>query len=174
MTSKALIWSILSYAAPIWLLTVSKESIKSLKISQNTVTRNATWCYQRASIDYLHAETQLPIVEQGHGLLCSQDLANAIRLKFQPTLLFNSFSINKLSREKHTVCSRYLRSVNPYPTGGTIAPLEYENIRNYLNHQAIQLAIKNQAANPILQEILPTMHFERKIFYGHTEQIFLK
>ena len=71
MTYKALIWCVLSYAARVWFPTISTESIKALKIIQNAAARIATGCHQRASINHLHAETQLLMVEQRLGLLCS-------------------------------------------------------------------------------------------------------
>ena len=79
MTYKALIWSVLSYAAPVWFPTVSTESTKALQTIQNAAARIATGCHQRASIDHLLAETQLLRVDQSLGLLCSQYLESALR-----------------------------------------------------------------------------------------------
>jgi len=156
MTYKALIWSVLSYAAPVWFPTVSTESIKALQIIHNSSARIATGCHQRASIDHLHRETQLLRVEQSLGLLCSQYLASALRPN-HPSFQIVSQPTSQTPK-KHTLRSRYLPSVSPYLTGGTIDPLEYENIRNDLHHQTVQAAIQSQTPNPILQDIPPIVH----------------
>ena len=165
MTYKALIWSVLSYAAPVWFLTVSTESIKALQVIQNAAARIATGCQQKTSIDHLHAETQLLSVEQSLGFLCSQYLASALRPNHP------SFTIVSQPRSqtpyKHTLRFRYLPSVSSYLTGGTIDPLEYENIRNDLHHQTVQAAIQSQTPNPILQGIPPIVHpVEKKSSMG--------
>ena len=95
MTLKALIWSVFSYAAPVWFSTVSTESIKLLQVIQNAALRIATGCHQRASVVHLHAETHLFRVEQSLEILCSQYLASAVHRNLP--LLPNSLSTNKLN-----------------------------------------------------------------------------
>ena len=56
MTYKALIWSVLSYAAPVWFPTVSTEANNLLQIIQNFAARIAIGCHQKASIDHLRGE----------------------------------------------------------------------------------------------------------------------
>ena len=78
ITFKALIWSILTYAAPVWSANASPTNLGRLQTIQNSALRIATGCHKRASQGHLHTETKiLPIVDS-LNLLCRQYLASAL------------------------------------------------------------------------------------------------
>ena len=170
MTYKALQWSVLPYAASAWFPTITTESMKRLKITQNAAARIVTECHLRVSLDRLHAKTQLLGLYQSLGLLCSDYLAKALR-HIRPFLPIISQPTNEAPKQ-HTLNCRFLLFVSPYLTNGTIKPTDYRDLRNDPHHQTVQSAIQNQSPNPILHEKLLVIHTVKKLFFGHTAQPF--
>ena len=153
MTYKALVWSKITYAAPVWFPNISHESCLHLQRIQNAAMRIATGCHQRASQGHLHAETQLLPVSSSLGMLCSQYLASALRPPHpSPSIVTQSSGPRTI---KQTLQSKFLPSINQYLTDGITPPDEYQAIVNEIHTQAVQDAILNQPPNPILQEQPP-------------------
>ena len=56
ITYKALVWSILTYAAPPWAPIASQDNLRRLQTIQNTALRVATGCHQRTLSAHMHTE----------------------------------------------------------------------------------------------------------------------
>ncbi|KAF2344177.1 Reverse transcriptase domain [Trinorchestia longiramus] len=79
LTYKALINSIVTYAAPIWFPNASPSSIAKLQTIQNAALRIASGSHKMASASHLHRETGVLPVADHLSLLCSQYLFSSLR-----------------------------------------------------------------------------------------------
>ncbi|KAF2350571.1 Reverse transcriptase domain [Trinorchestia longiramus] len=79
LTYKALINSIVTYAAPIWFSNASPSPIAKLQTIQNAALRIASGSHKMASASYLHRETGVLPVADHLSLLCSQYLLSSLR-----------------------------------------------------------------------------------------------
>ena len=76
VTYKALIRSIMSYAAPVWYPNVS--NVNRLQIIQNCALRVATGCHGATAAEHLHMECKMLPVAESLSLSCRQFLARAL------------------------------------------------------------------------------------------------
>ena len=79
-TFKALIKSLITYAAPVWFPNSSLSAIAKLQTIQNSALRIATGSHKMASVSHLHSETEVLPVSDHLSLLCSQFLCSSLRL----------------------------------------------------------------------------------------------
>ena len=78
ITYKSLIRSLFIYAATIWSPNTSSSPVHKLQTIQNSALHIATGCVKMASIDHLHDETEMLLVQDHLSLICFQHLARAL------------------------------------------------------------------------------------------------
>ena len=76
LTYKALGRSIANYAAPVWSTNASDTSLGKIQRTQNEALRIITGSHKMSSIDHLHSETKMLLVEDHHSLLSAQYLVH--------------------------------------------------------------------------------------------------
>ena len=160
LTFKALIWSVVSYAAPVWFPNISNHYIQKLQAVQNTNLRIATGSHKRASQDHLHSESKVLPVADSLGLLCAQYLASAKRPNHPANPTVNRPTGPRL--KKHTLQSKFLPSINHLLVDGVTPPSEYDNIRAEIHTETVAKAIQDQAPNRILQRQPPPISPEEE------------
>ena len=119
----------------------------------------AIGCHQRASLDHLHAETQL-VAQDGSKPWNSVLSVSNERFLSKPPLFPIIFQSTNQDPKKHTISSCHISYVRLYLTDSALDPLEYDNIRNILHPQNVQSTIQNQAPNTIPQEMPPLVYPE--------------
>ncbi|KAF2359910.1 Reverse transcriptase domain [Trinorchestia longiramus] len=144
-TYKALIKSIVTYAAPIWFPNASLLSIAKLQTIQNAVLRIASGFLKMASASHLHRETGVLPVADHLSLFWSQYLLSSLR-PHDP----NYLTVTQPSGPrgmKHTFQSRFLPSIaHLLSPNGDCLPSTYRQSLNSLHSSAVQQAIS--AAGP--------------------------
>ena len=130
---------------PIWFPNSSNSAIAKLQSLQNSALHTIMGCVKMASIDHLHAETQILPVHSHLSLLCSQFLART---------LIPSHNI------RNTLQSRFLPSVSTYLINGTLPPNTYkQTIQSLSLHtQAVSTSINSHSPNPVLQSSPPPIN----------------
>ena len=78
LTYKALGRSISNYAAPVWSTNASDTSLGNIQRTQNEALRIITGLYKMSSIDHLHSETKMLLVEDHLNLLSAQYLVHCL------------------------------------------------------------------------------------------------
>ena len=78
LTYRALIKSVIQYAAPVWFPNASNTAVMKLQTIQNSAIRIATGCIRMSPINHLHSEAALLPVKDSLSLLCKQYLASAL------------------------------------------------------------------------------------------------
>ena len=162
MTYKALIWSILSYAAPVWFPNASADACKKLQVIQNTALRIATGCHKRTSAGHLHAETQILPVGESLSLLCTQYLASALRPSHVSHAIVTRDSGPRTI--KNTLQSKFLDRVRPHLTDGIIPEDQYKETIRSLHQEAVQEAILKLPNNRVTQQPAPEIDPVEKTF----------
>ena len=149
ITYKALIKSLLSYAAPVWFPNSSPSSIGKLQTIQNSALRIATGSHKMASVSHLHCETEVLPVANSLSLLCRQFLASSLRP------LHPCFPLVTQERGpramKHTLQSRFLPSVEHHLVDGSLPPGSYPATLRALHSEAVASAIGSADPNRVLQ-----------------------
>ena len=69
LTYKALGRSIANYAAPVWSTNASDTSLGKIQRTQNEALRIITGSHKMSSIDHIHSETKMLLVEDHLNLL---------------------------------------------------------------------------------------------------------
>ena len=75
MTYKAVVRSIINYAAPVWGPNLHDANYRKIQYTQNEALRIATGCHKMSSIDHLHTEAEMLKVKEHSELLSAQYLA---------------------------------------------------------------------------------------------------
>ena len=78
LTYKALGRSIAHYAAPVWSTNASDTSLGKIQRTQNEALRIITGSHKMSSIDHLHSETKMLLVEDHMNLLSAQYLVHCL------------------------------------------------------------------------------------------------
>ena len=78
LTYKALGRSIANYAAPAWSTNASDTSFGKIQRTQNEALRIITVSHTMSSIDHLHSETKMLLVEDHLSLLSAQYLVHCL------------------------------------------------------------------------------------------------
>ena len=78
LTYKALGRSIANYAAPVWSTNASDTSLGKIQRTQNEALRIITGSHKMSSIDHLHGETKMLLVEDHLSLLSAQYLVHCL------------------------------------------------------------------------------------------------
>ena len=69
---------IANYAAPVWITNASGTSFKKIQCTQNEALRIFTGSHKMSSIDHLHSETNMLLVEDHLNLLSAQYLVHCL------------------------------------------------------------------------------------------------
>ena len=78
LTYKPLGRSIVYYAAPVWSTNASDTSLGKIQCTQNEALRIITGSHKMSSIDHLHSETKMLLVEDHLSLLSAQYLVHCL------------------------------------------------------------------------------------------------
>ena len=78
LTFKALGRSIANYAEPVWSTNASDTSLGKIQHTQNEALRIITGSHKMSSIDHLHSETRMLLVEDHLSLLSAQYLVHCL------------------------------------------------------------------------------------------------
>ncbi|KAF2360279.1 Reverse transcriptase domain [Trinorchestia longiramus] len=161
LTYKALINSIVTYAAPIWFPNASPSSIAKLQTIQNTALRIASRSHKMASASHLHRETGVLPVADHLSLLCSQYLLSSL-----PPHHPNYLTVTQPSgprNMKHTLQSRLIPSIaHLLSPNGDCLPSTYRQALNTLHSSAVQQAISAAGPNRVLQLSPPPISEEER------------
>ena len=148
ITFKSLIRSIVTYAAPIWYPNASPSNIQKLQSLQNSALRIATGCVKMTDPHHLHTETQTLPVSDHLSLLCAQFLSRTL-IPSHPSHLFTSAPSGPRNI-RHTLQSKFLPTVAPYLTNGTLPPDQYKPTLQALHTSAVRSAIDSRNPNRVL------------------------
>ena len=152
ITYKALIESVMNYAAPIWFPNVSESSIKKLQIVQNTALRIATGCIKMTPIQHLHTESKILHVKGHLNMLCTQFLATCLQPE-HPS--FASVTCDSGPRRmKETLQSAYTGRLYRYLSDGRIIT-DIDSVRADIHTRAVENEILNSEPNKVLNAPAP-------------------
>ena len=159
-TFKGLIKSVLNYAAPVWAPNMSSSSFNRLQLVQNAALRIVTGCLSASPINHLHEETlELP-VEPHANLLGAQFLAMALQPSHCSYPLVTSTPGPRSM--KHTLSSRYLPTVSPYLTNGSLPPSDLKSTLKHIHSDAVLATVASLGPNPLLGERPPPVDKSEK------------
>lgn len=156
ITYKALIKSIITYAAPVWFPNASNSAIAKLQSIQNAALRIATGSHKMASASHLHSETEILPISDSLSLLCSQFLLSALRPDHPsfPVVTHGPGPRNM----KQTLQSRFLPSIAQHLTmDGTSPAASYRQNLKTLHTAAVRDSIDATPPNRILGIPPPTV-----------------
>ena len=151
ITSKSLIGSLFTYAAPIWFPNTSPSSISKLQTIQNSAIRIATGCVMMTPIDHLHTEAKVLKVDEHLKMLCSQHLATCL----QPNHI--SFPIVTADsgprRMKQSLQTHSGDQVNDLLVNGVIEDIK--EARKTIHTRAVRAAMDSRRPNGVLSGPAP-------------------
>ena len=136
---KAIVSPFFDFAAPIVYPQYSSSSLHRLQLVQNRALRHITGAHLASSIDHLHAETDLLLVEPHLRLLSSQFLARTL----QPGHPSHETVLLPPGPRpmKSTLRSKVGSLVDPYLTNGVVAPRMYPETIRKLDAKVVQETI---------------------------------
>ena len=156
ITYKALIKSVMTYAAPIWFPNSSPSAIAKLQVIQNAALRIATGSHKMAAVAHLHSETEMLPVANSLSLLCSQYLASSLRPHHPSFPVVNQTSGRR--NKKHTLQSRFLPSVlGLLAADGSLPPNSYSHALKSLHTSAVSQYIASAPHNRVLAASPPAI-----------------
>ena len=108
LTYKALGRSIPNYAAPVWSTNASNTSLGKIQRTQNEALRIITGSHKVSSIDHLHSETKMLLVEDYLNLFSAQYLVHCLHRKCLSPYHYDGSSTegnegDLFTRHNHTV-----------------------------------------------------------------------
>jgi hypothetical protein len=155
VTFKALIKSLITYAAPVWFPNASPSAISKLQTIQNSALRIATGSLQMASASHLHSEAEVLPVAEHLSLLCSQYLASALRPHHPSYPIVTQTSGPRPM--KHTLQTRFLPSVSHLLEEGSLPPDSYSTALGTLHSSAVSSYLASAAPNKVLLTPAPSV-----------------
>ena len=158
VTYRALIRSIITYAAPIWYPNASASAIEKLQVLQNSALRVATGCHRMAPINHLHREALMLPVDDTLQLLCKQYLASALVPEHPCHATVTSDSGPRSIR--HTLQSRFLPSIQQFLVYNTIPADSRRNVLSAIHNNAVQAAVAASSGNRLLDGPAPVVNGE--------------
>ena len=148
LTFKSLIRSLITYACPIWFPNAKPSSLNRLQTLQNAALRIATGCVKMTSIGHLHAEASVLPVTDHLSLLSSQYLARCL-VPSNPSHSIVTAPSGPRSM-KYTLQSRFLPTVSPYLSNGSLPHNSYKLDIQSLHTSAVSSYILSRATKHIL------------------------
>ena len=158
VTYRALIRSIVTYAAPIWYPNASATSVRKLQVLQNSALRVATGCHRMAPVAHLHREALMLPVDDTLQLLCKQYLASAMVPEHPCHATVTSCSGPRSIR--HTLQSRFLPSIQQFLVNNTIPLDSKKTTLTTLHNDAVRVAIAASSGNRLLDAPAPLVSGE--------------
>ena len=160
ITYKALVWSLLTYAAPVWSPNISQTNLNRLQTIQNSALRIATGCHSRASQGHLHTETKVLPIEDSLNLLCRQYLVSALCPSHPSHAIVTAPSGRRPM--KNTLQSKHLRSVRTLltDTQTPLSPEQAATIQQKIHTKVVQDAIRKAPPNRVLRTAAPEINPE--------------
>ena len=143
MTYKAVVRSIINYAAPVWSTNLRDTNYRNIQYTQNEALRIATDCHKMCSVDHLHVEAKMLKVREHSELLFAQYLARCL----EPGNVCHSITTVEIPkrRMKETLFTRHRN---------TVEPMMLANNRNAtlqaIHSDAVMKAVKDQKNNIVL------------------------
>ena len=151
LTHRALILSVMSYAAPIWYICATELS--KLQRLQNQALKICTGNHSIASLQYVHSEAKILPVADHLNMLCEQFLLNALQpshASHQTIPLPNSSRMASLKKTGRTLSFSFRPAISQYLTNGITNPATYQQSLNAIHTTAVRNAIGNLGDNPLL------------------------
>ena len=142
LSYKALGRSIANYAAPVWSTNASDTSLRKIQRTYNEALRIITCSHKMSSIDHLHSETNMLLVEDHLNLLSAQYLIHC--LDTENVCRHITTMAHPLREMKETLFTRHNQTVVPLLANTKKASLQTVHT-SYLN-----TAIDNMTDNRVL------------------------
>jgi hypothetical protein len=162
ITYKALVESVMSYAAAVWYPNSKPTNVEKLQFIQNAAMRLITGCHKAASIDHLLSETKMMPVAEHLSMLCTQFLANCLGPSHPShgvVLLPPGPRTNAAGRPmKETLSSRFSAAVSPFLQNGIVPEPSYKSTKEAIHTDAVCTAIDKLKPNPVLGVKAPEVH----------------
>ena len=156
LTYRALIRSILLYAAPVWFPNVT--TVSRLQTIQNSALRVATGCHGAASLEDLHRESKMLTVSHSLTLACQQFLASALRIG-HPS--FTAVTSEPGPRPmKSTLQSKFLPDISHLLQNNITPPDERRAILSDIHTAVVAEYFENLSPNRVLQAHPPDINDE--------------
>jgi hypothetical protein len=154
ITYKALVKTVMSYAAAIWFPNSKPTNIEKIQFIQNAAMWLITGCHKAASIDHLLTETKMMPVAEHLSMLCAQFLANCLRpshpsheVVLQPPGPRTNPSGHPM---KETLSSKFSNVVAPFLQDGIASDLTYKRTKDAIHTTALHDSISKLKPNPVL------------------------
>ena len=142
LTYKALGRSIANYAAPVWSTNASDTSLGKIQRTQNEALRIITGSHKMSSIDHLHSETKMLLVEDHLSLLSAQYLVHCLDTE---NVCHHITTLDHPPREmKETLFTRHNQTVLPLLANTKKASLQA------VHTSFVNTAIDNMTDNRVL------------------------
>ena len=147
LTYKALGRSIANYAAPVWSTNASDTSLGKIQLTQNEALRIITGSHKMSSIDHLHSETKMLLVEDHLSLLSAQYLVHCLDTE---NVCHHITTLDHPLREmKETLFTRHNQNVLPLLANTKKASLQA------VHTSFVNTAIDNMTDNRVLKNRPP-------------------
>jgi hypothetical protein len=147
---------VLELDCPLWQPNINKRSIQKLQRVQNEGLRIVTDSHKRASIDHLHAETQMLTVSQHIDLLSTQYLANSLQHDHP------SHAVVTLPpgprKMKQTLFSKNYDAIRQHFRDNVILTSTYKKVISSFHTSAVSKALCASTRNKVLGEYLPSIN----------------
>ena len=160
ITFKSLIQSLFTYACPIWFPNSKPTSLQRLQTLQNAALRTATGCVRMTNIDHLHAEASVLPVANHLSLLSSQFLARCLVPSHPSHSIVTAPSGPR--QMKYTLQSRFLSSVSPFLSNGSLPSDTYKPTIQSLHTSAVSQYLSSRSHNRVLSAPHPPISDEEK------------
>ena len=106
-----------------------------------------------SSSSHLHRETKILPFQDHLSLLCSQFLAKTMQPSHPSYSIVNSDTGPR--DKKETLKTKFIHTVSPYLTNGSLSPVDYPSTITSLHTEAVAAAIRSSAPNDILNDLPP-------------------
>ena len=160
ITYKSLIRSLFTYASPIWFPNSCPSSVTKLQTLQNAALRICTGCVKMTCEGHLHAETAVLPVDDHLSLLSTQFLARSLIPSHPSHLVVTAPSGPR--EQKYTLQSRFLPSVAPFLSNGTLPPNSYKSTIQSLHTSAVASSVTSRPHNRVLAVPAPPISEEEQ------------
>jgi hypothetical protein len=172
ITYRALIESVLNFAAPVWFPNCKPMNLQKLQFVQKAALRLVTGCHKATDIGHFHAKAKIMPVVNLLSMLCSQFLSSCMRrshpshatIKIPP-----GSRKNKSGRPmKETLSSKFGSVVEPYLSDGIISEACYNRTKSEIHTAAVHDSLAVAAPNPVLGvEPPPVLPSERALPHAY-------
>ena len=151
VTYKALVRSLMTYAAPVWYPNAS--NVRRLQTIQNSALRVVTGCHAAASAEHVHMECKMLPVAESLAMACSQFLAGAL-VPSHPS--HGIVTLESGPRPmKNTLQSVFLPSIAHLLHHGSTPPGELGHVLSAIHSETVLRHLETVGPNRVLNEPAP-------------------